>query len=298
MAHIKIFGSLVYSKTANVKKLDEKSKQGYLVGFGTNQFKILDTSRNRAFWARDATVLEGRFDNTEGLSTEDLIEFDISSQNDTSDRNDTSSRNDISSPSTPEISTNPVQAGSENLSEDSSQSQALDQETRPERVIQTRSRSKLQVQDSGSEDELALLAGSFSLDPRSYQDACAGPNKDYWQKAMEKELADLAHQKTWNLVDLPPGAHLLRGRWVYKTKIDKNGNIEKYKARWVVKGFLQKYGIDYVETFSNTVKPMAYKTLFALAAYRDLEVQQWDVKSAFPNVPLDEKIYVEQLHGF
>ena len=61
---------------------------------------------------------------------------------------------------------------------------------------------------------------------------------------MEKELADLANQKTWNLVDLPPGANLLRGRWVYKTKIDKNGNIEEYKARCVVKGFLQKYGTD------------------------------------------------------
>ena len=298
VAHIKIFGSLVYSKTANIKKLDEKSKQGHLVGFGTNQFKILDTSRNRAFWARDATVLEGRFDSTEGLSTEDLMEFDVSSGNDTSSENNTSSRNDISSPSTPEISTNPIQAGSENPSEEGSQS---DQEASPERIIQTRSRSKLPVQntqDSGSEDELAFLSGSFSPDPQSYRDACASPNIDYWQKAMEKELADLAHQKTWNLVELPPGAHLLRGRWVYKTKIDKNGNIEKYKARWVVKGFLQKYGIDYVETFSNTVKPMAYKTLFALAAYRDLEIQQWDVKSAFPNAPLDEKIYVEQPHGF
>ena len=48
---------------------------------------------------------------------------------------------------------------------------------------------------------------------------------------MEKELADLANQKTWNLVDLLPGAYLLRGRWVYKTKIDKDSNIEKHKAR-------------------------------------------------------------------
>ena len=142
------------------------------------------------------------------------------------------------------------------------------------------------------------MAGDFSLDPQSYKDACASPNTDKWQKAIEKELADLAHQKTWNLVELPPGAHLLRGRWVYKTKIDKNGNIEKYKARWVVKGFLQKYGIDYIETFSNTVKPMAYKTLFTLAAHQNLEIQQWDVKSAFPNAPLNECIYIEQPHGF
>lgn len=149
--------------------------------------------------------------------------------------------------------------------------------------------------ETDSEDELALYA---QQDPETYKDACASPDAENWQKAMKSELANLVGQKTWNLVELPPGKNLLRGRWVFKTKIDKTGNIEKYKARWVVKGFLQKYGIDYFETFSNIVKPMAYKTLFALAAHNDLEIQQWDVKSAFPNAPLDECIYVEQPHGF
>ena len=292
IGHIRIFGSLVYSKTSNIKKLDEKSKKGYLVGFGSNQFKILDMSRNKTYWSRDVTVLEGRFPGTsEGISIDHSSAIDIF---------DLSSPNGSLVPNTPEVSTAPDPTSPEDLSEEDSQPQVSDTEARPDRVIQTRARTQArrQFQDDDSEDELALLAGNFNLDPQSYKDACASPNADKWQKAMEKELADLANQKTWNLIELPPGAHLLRGRWVYKTKIDKSGNIEKYKARWVVKGFLQKHGIDYVETFSNTVKPMAYKTLFALAAYQDLEIQQWDVKSAFPNAPLNECIYVEQPHGF
>ncbi len=67
-----------------------------------------------------------------------------------------------------------------------------------------------------------------------------------------------------------------------RPKIDKYKNefIDKYKAQWVAKGFQQKYGI---ETFSNTIKPMIFKALFALAVFKDLEIQQWDIKSAFPN---------------
>ncbi len=117
-------------------------------------------------------------------------------------------------------------------------------------------------------------------------------------EAMQKEIKDLAAQNTWKLVDLPPNRKALKGRWVFKIKLGANGEIEKYKARWVVKGFLQKYGIDFTETFSNTVKPMAYKALFAWAAYRNLEIQQWDVKSAFPNASLKEEIYMEQPTGF
>jgi len=85
---------------------------------------------------------------------------------------------------------------------------------------------------------------------------------------------------------------------VFKTKLDKNGFIDKYKARWVAKGFQQKYGIDYIETFSNTVKPMVFRALFALAAFKDLEIQQWDIKSTFPNASIDEEIDVIQPIGF
>ena len=153
-----------------------------------------------------------------------------------------------------------------------------------------------------SEDELirayVSIDRSKSPDPTTFEESQNSPYAKHWMEAMEKEINDLAAQNTWKLVDLPPNRQALKGRWVFKTKIGANGEIEKYKARWVVKGFLQKFGIDFTETFSNTVKPMAYKALFAWAAYRDLEIQQWDVKSAFPNASLKEEIYMEQPIGF
>ncbi len=91
---------------------------------------------------------------------------------------------------------------------------------------------------------------------------------------MKREIDDLKSQNTWSLVNAPKNRQIIKGRWVFKTKLDKNGFIDKYKARWVAKGFQQKYGIDYIETFSNTVKPMVFRALFALAAFNDLEIQQ------------------------
>ncbi|SLM37314.1 Reverse transcriptase, RNA-dependent DNA polymerase [Lasallia pustulata] len=114
---------------------------------------------------------------------------------------------------------------------------------------------------------------------------------------MEKEINDLKAQNTWTLVNYSQDKNILKGRWVYKTKLNKDGFIDKYKARWVAKGFQQIYGIDFTETFSNTVKPMVFRALFAIAAHLDLEIQQWDIKSAFPNAKLDQEIYIMQPTG-
>ena len=86
---------------------------------------------------------------------------------------------------------------------------------------------------------------------------------------MEDELNSLKENGTWSLVPLPAGRKALSGKWVYKTKVGANGEVLKHKARWVVKGYEQRHGVDYDQTFAAVVKPMAYKTLFALAAQHD-----------------------------
>jgi Reverse transcriptase (RNA-dependent DNA polymerase) len=63
-------------------------------------------------------------------------------------------------------------------------------------------------------------------------------------------------------------------------------------------GFTQRYGIDYTETFSGVVRAAAFRVIFALAAYFDLEIEQLDVQTAFLYRDLEEAIYAEQLHGF
>ena len=79
---------------------------------------------------------------------------------------------------------------------------------------------------------------------------------------------------------------------MFKTKLNQNSQIIKYKARWVAKGFQQKFGVNFTETFSNTVKPMVYRILFALAAYLNLKIKQQDIMLAFFNALLDKKIYI------
>jgi len=84
---------------------------------------------------------------------------------------------------------------------------------------------------------------------------------------------------------------------VYKHKRGSNGEILRYKSRWVVRGFEQREGLDYYETFASVVKPMSYKLLFAIAAANDLEIEQMDVKTAFLYGDIDTEIYVEQPEG-
>ena len=80
---------------------------------------------------------------------------------------------------------------------------------------------------------------------------------------------------------------------MYKIKRNADGEIVRFKARWVVRGFEQREGVDYTETFASVVKPMSYKALFAIVAAYDLKLEQMDVITAFLNGNVEENIYVE-----
>ena len=97
---------------------------------------------------------------------------------------------------------------------------------------------------------------------------------------------------------MPNDSKWVSCKWVFKTKCNSKGNIEKYKARLVAKGFTQKYGIDYKETFSPVSKKDSLKIMLALVTHYDLEFYQIDVKTAFLNGGLEEKVYMNQPKGF
>ena len=78
----------------------------------------------------------------------------------------------------------------------------------------------------------------------------------------------------------------------------RDGTIEKYKARLIVKGYKWKDGLDYFDTYSPVTRITSIRMLIALATVHDLKIHQIDVKTAFLNWELEEEIYMEQLEGF
>nr|CAD40526.2 OSJNBa0023J03.14 [Oryza sativa Japonica Group]CAE02400.1 OSJNBa0024J22.4 [Oryza sativa Japonica Group]CAH66059.1 OSIGBa0125J07.8 [Oryza sativa]CAH66155.1 OSIGBa0113B06.1 [Oryza sativa] len=106
------------------------------------------------------------------------------------------------------------------------------------------------------------------------------------------------HLQVWNLVDSPDDVKAIECKWVFKKKIDVDGNVHIYKARLVAKGFRQIQGVDYDETFSPVAILKSIRIVLAIAAYFDYEIWQMDVKTAFLNGNLDEDVYTTQPKGF
>ncbi|KAG8483480.1 hypothetical protein CXB51_023157 [Gossypium anomalum] len=119
-----------------------------------------------------------------------------------------------------------------------------------------------------------------------------------WKRAMSDEIAMIEKNQTWELVPRPDKRKVIGVKWVYRAKQNADGSLNKLKARLVVKGFSQKYGLDYMETFAPVARLDTIRLLVALAAQMEWKIHQLDVKSAFLNGYLEEEIYVEQPEGF
>lgn len=131
--------------------------------------------------------------------------------------------------------------------------------------------------------------------PTSVNAALQDPN---WRAAMQSEFDALQANKTWQLIPRPAGAHVVSGKWIFRHKYKEDGSLDRYKARWVVRGFTQRASVDYGETFCPVVKSATVHTVLALAASRDWPVHQLDVNNAFLHGFISEDIYARQPAGF
>ena len=129
------------------------------------------------------------------------------------------------------------------------------------------------------------------------QDALSGPEGPFWRAAVEEELMTLLGMRTWSYTKLPHGRKALPCKWVFKRKLNADGTIERYKARLVLQGFRQRYGVDYDAVFAPVVRTSTVRLFFTLIASRDLECHQIDIKNAFVQSELEEEIYMKQPPG-
>ena len=120
----------------------------------------------------------------------------------------------------------------------------------------------------------------------------------HWVKAMKSELDSMYSNQVWGLVKVPSSIKHVGCKWIYKRKRGKDGKVETFNVRLMEKGYTQKEGIDYEETFSLVAMLKSIRILLSIAAHYDYEIWQMDVKTAFLNGNLEEEIYMMQLEGF
>ena len=137
---------------------------------------------------------------------------------------------------------------------------------------------------------LNLFCLFADCEPVNFQEAAQDGK---WINAMDDEIKAIEKNDTWELAALPKGHKPIGVKWVYKTKKNAKGEVEKHKARLVAKGYSQKAGIDYDEVFAPVAHLETVRLIISLAAQNRWKIHQMDVKSAFLNGVLEEEVYIQ-----
>ena len=146
--------------------------------------------------------------------------------------------------------------------------------------------------------ERAEKVAAHDTHPKTYAEAMTRPDADEYHKAACKEIHSLVKNGTWELAKLPLGRKAIGVCWVFVVKRKADGSVDRYKARLVAQGYSQRPGFDFTETFAPTAKWAALRTILAIAAIEDYEIESVDISSAFLNGEIDHEIYIRQPEGF
>ena len=127
-------------------------------------------------------------------------------------------------------------------------------------------------------DFVALL---LKNELQTFKAVMSSSQSTYWKEAVDSDIESILSNHTWELTDLPPGNKPLGSKWIFKRKMKPDGTIDKYKARLVVKGYRQKEGLDYFDTYSPVTRITSIRMLITLALVHDLKIHQIDLKKAY-----------------
>jgi len=325
--NIRIFGSLAYSKEPNslITKLDYKAIPYYLIGFRSNNiYKLYNPRNNKSIFSRDCKIIEGYFykpnDNINIIELFNKLDF-TKLQNSNLKNNSKNSNNNNNKPSSkknitinkPKVIINrneePIPSRistTDNYSEDElANNTTITKENynniNHNLLDNNKNNWEYLYNNSIIENILNISNNKCinynNLEPKSYKEVLINPNKDLYLEAMRLEIDNLIKNNTWDLTLKPKNnnkINIIKGRWVLNKKLNLDNTIKKYKARWVTKGFLQKYNINYKETFASTSKPSLIRLLLSIFNYLDWEIYHWDIKQAFPNADIDiNNIYIQ-----
>jgi hypothetical protein len=150
-------------------------------------------------------------------------------------------------------------------------------------------------------DLLILAADTAATPPGASQvpsSVRAALVRTHWRHAMDEEYAALLANHTWDLVPRPPSTNVVTSKWPFRHKLTSDGSLDRYKARGVLRGFTQRPGVDYDETFSPVVKFATIHVVLSLTLSWDWAIHQLDVKISFLHGTLTETVYYSQPTSF
>ena len=295
--HLIVFGCTAYVKKRNVnlRKLDARSVKAKFVGYDSKStaYILQDLTTNKLIKARNVLFKE---DEIQPLSSkEELHQEDTILKSPNLDLNeDCLNEQTKEKPVGDEVgeTENEVPNAPEQLPDE-------EEDLGEEEPLPRASRNRRPPERYGNPYTFcAIQHEEIATEPKTYEEAVKSNKAKQWKEAMQAEVESLENNDTWTFVDRPKDKNVLPGKWVYRVKYGADGQVDKYKARYVAKGYAQVEGIDFFETYAPTCKPETFRTLLAVAAQKDLHLGQMDVKSAYLHSAIEEEIYLEQPQGF
>nr|GFC14580.1 Gag-Pol polyprotein [Tanacetum cinerariifolium] len=165
-----------------------------------------------------------------------------------------------------------------------------------EQVIGNPSQSVRTRRQLESDAEMCMFALTVSrTEPKNIKEAMAD---SAWIESMQEELHQFDRLDVWELVERPLCTNVINLKWLWKNKRDEENTVIQNKSRLVAKGYAQKEGVDFEESFAPVARLEAVRLFIAYAAYKSFTIYQMDVKTAFLYGPLKEEVYINQPEGF
>ncbi|CAG4970927.1 unnamed protein product [Colias eurytheme] len=291
LSHLRIFGSKVMVHVPKQRRLkwDEKAKQLILVGYAENikGYRVYDKKSNTVTTSRDIVIMESSNESVRDtvqipVDCKSSVEESITKENESTILEED---NDQDKTYIPDAEASSVSDSSDSFFDATIDSDItlVEQEKLPRRT-----RRQPDWYTNLCIAECEDIDREVTLD-----EALNGPESVFWRASMKEELDSFKQNEAWELVDHPQNSSVIQCKWVFKKKYDSDNNV-RYRSRLVAKGFSQKAGVDYHETFSPVLRYSTLRLLFALAAKLNLDVTHLDVTTAFLNGFLNETVYMKK----
>lgn len=280
--HLRIIGSTCYAHIPSQqrKKMDKKATEGILIGYDHDEgYRIWCARTNKLIRSRDVIFHEKTLTQKKGIGVPVCIQ-------DSTTQTEEELKNDVQLQDEDSVS----------FKDDSEEACGDMDENDETGGQQLRDRSKIKPPEKYKDYSMSIITNIE--EPETYSEALKSEQQEDWTIAMDREINALNENQTWVLEDLPTGKRAIPCKWVYKVKTNSDGSVDKFKARLVVKGFSQKKGVDFDQTFSPVARMSTIRTLLSVAANENMTLTQIDVSSAFLYGEITETIFMRQPEGY